>query len=424
MKFKFSFLVGLAAALIAGCAAYYSVFGLSQLFAGASMAVIIMASSLEFGKVVVVSLLQRNWSKISRGLKIYLSICVLILVSITSAGIYGFLSNAYQKTASKYEISEGQLSVLTNKKGIFEKSISDNQAIIKTKTSRLEQLSNLRTTQETRLDNATSNSNRSRARTDIDAASKEIQKLNVDIDATNAKNAILSDSVNFYSNKMIESKGSGNATSELGPLKYLAQLTGQPMDKVVNYFILLLIFVFDPLAVALVISTNKMIELEQKKKEDEKSGEFDEGKKNDEIPEEVIPEVIPELAAESEIEEIKSEVIPEVKEPIEVVPDEVKEPEEIIEEVTPIETIIETHEEESQVEEIPSIEEVSPDIEIPVFPVMPQTGTTRIQLTDIREVKERTNRGFSKDIPLPNNGIQRIDSSKPDSGSSFFKRRK
>ena len=72
MKIKFSLIVALSAALIAGCAAYYSVFGLSQLFAGASIAVIIMASSLEIAKVVSVSLLQRYWTKLSKTLKIYL----------------------------------------------------------------------------------------------------------------------------------------------------------------------------------------------------------------------------------------------------------------------------------------------------------------------------------------------------------------
>jgi len=262
MKFKFSFLIALSAALIAGCAAYYSVFGLSQLFAGASLAVIIMASSLELSKVVAVSFLHRYWNKISNGLKIYLSIGVFILICITSAGIYGFLSNAYQKTANKLEITEGQAGGLNNKKSLFEKTINDNNKIIGTKSSRVEQLTQLRTAQETRLDGATTNSARNKARSDINSANSEIQKLNGEIDVLNTKNSSLSDSVNFYSSKLIELKTNDNATSEIGPLKYLAQLTGQPMDKVVNWFILLLIFVFDPLAVALVIATNRVIEIE------------------------------------------------------------------------------------------------------------------------------------------------------------------
>jgi hypothetical protein len=265
MKIKFSFLVALAATLVAGCAAYYSVFGLSQLFAGAGTAVIIMASSLEFSKVVAVSFLHKYWNKISAGLKIYLTIGVVILICITSAGIYGFLSNAYQKTANKLELSEGQLSILTNKKDLFQKNIDDNQKIIDTKNKRLQQLSDLRSTQETRIDAATNNSAKNKLRGDITSANNEIQKLNGEIDALTNKNTPLLDSVNLYSTKSIESKTNNNAAGEIGPLKYLAQLTGNPIDEVVNWFILLLIFVFDPLAVCLVIATNKVLELEKKR---------------------------------------------------------------------------------------------------------------------------------------------------------------
>ena len=107
MKLKFSYIVLLLALIVSGCAAYFSVWGLSQLFAGASTAVIIMATALEIGKVVVTTALHRYWDKISGWLKFYLTISVGVLMIITSAGIYGFLSNAYQKTANKLEIQEG-----------------------------------------------------------------------------------------------------------------------------------------------------------------------------------------------------------------------------------------------------------------------------------------------------------------------------
>ena len=263
MKIKFSFFLALAAGLIACCAAYYSVFGLSQLFAGASTAVIIMASSLEFSKIVAVSFLHRYWKKISAALKIYLTLGVFVLICITSGGIYGFLSNAYQKTANRLEISEGQLSVLTSKKDLFQKNIDDNTTIINLKTTRVQQLTSLRTTQEIRLDAATNNSARSRARGDISSADNEIKKLSAEIDTLNSKNTVLLDSVNSYATKSIDSKSNNSVASEIGPLKYLSQLTGYPMDKVVNWFILLLIFVFDPLAVCLVVATNRVIELEK-----------------------------------------------------------------------------------------------------------------------------------------------------------------
>ena len=115
---------------VAGCAAYFSVWGLSQLFAGASTAVIIMASILEIGKIVTTTALHTYWSKLAKGLRLYLTISVGVLMLITSAGIYGFLSNAYQKTANKLEIHEGELGVLDAKKAVFEKSVADNQKII------------------------------------------------------------------------------------------------------------------------------------------------------------------------------------------------------------------------------------------------------------------------------------------------------
>ena len=123
MKMKFRHIMLIMALSVAGCAAYFSVWGLSQLFAGAGLAVIIMASVLEIAKLVVTTALHTYWNKLAKPLKIYLSISVVVLMLITSAGIYGFLSNAYQKTANKLEIHEGELSVLDGKKSIFQKNI-------------------------------------------------------------------------------------------------------------------------------------------------------------------------------------------------------------------------------------------------------------------------------------------------------------
>ena len=374
MKVKFSFLIALSATLVAGCAAYYSVFGLSQLFAGASLAAIIMASSLEFAKIVSVSFLQRNWSKISDSLKTYLVIGVFILVCITSAGIYGFLSNAYQKTAHKLELSESELTIINSKKGLFDKSIQDNQTIIKTKSTRLSQLSDLRTTQEARMDAAKTVSEKNRIRNDINIATKEIEKLNSEIDTLNVKNIVLGDSSNVYANKAIEAKAGNSVASEIGPLKYLAELTGQPMDNVVNWFILLLIFVFDPLAVALVIATNKMLQIEEDGDDDNKK---------------------------------RSPLL----EPIKILTDKDPEPE----------------------PEKNDVVENKPDPELEVIEEAPKTKkepiitTGKIELQDIKEIKESTNRGFSVDIPEPKeSAIKKIGTNKflkdDDRGKVFFKK--
>jgi hypothetical protein len=394
MKIKLSILVATAAAAVAGCAAYYSVFGLSQLFAGASTAVIVMASSLEFSKIVGVTFLHRYWSRTSKALRIYLTTGIVILVLVTSAGIYGFLSNAYQKTAYKFEASEGQINVLTGKKALFEKTVTDNQAIITTKTKRAESLGGLRTTQENRLDaNGTS---KGATRNDINTATKEIQKLNTDIDGLNTKNASLLDSANVYATKIIEAKGSSNANSEIGPLKYLAQLTGYPMDKVVNWFILLLIFVFDPLAVALVIATNRVLELEKEDKNNIKVID---------TPDMIIPE-------QEEIP-IRESFLDAVTQPED---EDIAQPED------------EYSSEESINELQTEINELQTEINEGVNEGVntPEPTHKGITLKDIKEIKEKTNRGFSMNIPEPSNSIQRIGSNKlirgDDDKKVYFKR--
>ena len=100
---NFSTLIGISALLVAGSAAFFSVFGLSRLFSGAFFSVIIMAGSLEFAKLVAASFLYRYWNDINRILKAYLMIGVGTLVLITSAGIFGYLSNAYQGATIGFE---------------------------------------------------------------------------------------------------------------------------------------------------------------------------------------------------------------------------------------------------------------------------------------------------------------------------------
>ena len=105
-------LIALSALAVSGSAAFYSVFGLSKLFAGASLQVIIMAGSLEFAKLVVASLLYQYWDTINKVLRAYLAIAVFILMVITSGGIYGFLSGAYQETATQSELLDKSLVIL------------------------------------------------------------------------------------------------------------------------------------------------------------------------------------------------------------------------------------------------------------------------------------------------------------------------
>ena len=118
-------LIAISALAVSGSAAFYSVFGLSKLFAGASLQVIIMAGSLEFAKLVVASLLYQYWDTINKILKGYLLIACFILMVITSGGIYGFLSGAYQETATKSELLDKSLAIVNQKQIRFEEQKTD-----------------------------------------------------------------------------------------------------------------------------------------------------------------------------------------------------------------------------------------------------------------------------------------------------------
>lgn len=357
MKLRFSYVMLLMALIVAGCAGYFSVLGLGQLFAGSSTMIIIMATILEVGKIVTTTALHKYWNDLAKTIRTYLSISVVILMLITSAGIYGFLSNAYQKTANKLEIQEIGTEVLNAKKMTFETNVLDNNKIKESKAKRIDQLNSLRLNQENRLDSAKTQKSKNLVRTDIQTATEEIQILTKDIDKINIENKILSDSISAYNVKMFEIKSNSSVANEVGPLKYISELTNTPMSKVVNCLILLLIFVFDPLAVALVISTNKIFELEKNR---------------------TLSPVTPTYPS---IEPIDNSVsVPYVHS-------------EVITKEQP-DTVITTTNTDGD----------------PLLLKAKQQPVKKIELNDIKEIKE--NRGFTVPIPKSNNTIQRIGSNK------------
>ena len=123
-KGMFPFLIAFSALSVSASAAFYSVSGLSKLFAGASLEVIIMAGSLEFAKLVTASLLYQYWDTINKTLRTYLSISTVILVLITSMGIYGFLSAAYQETYSKLASIENQKGFIQQKVDFYQNDVT------------------------------------------------------------------------------------------------------------------------------------------------------------------------------------------------------------------------------------------------------------------------------------------------------------
>src|SRR5580698_3420387 len=105
----FKYIVGGAALFIAGCSAYFSVSGLGLLFIGSATAVMVMAASLELGKLVAASFLYRYWRYLGVPLRFYLTLAVLLLIGITSLGNYGYLARAYEQTNSQIGLLEQQL---------------------------------------------------------------------------------------------------------------------------------------------------------------------------------------------------------------------------------------------------------------------------------------------------------------------------
>jgi hypothetical protein len=245
----FPFIIALSALSVSASAAFYSVSGLMKLFAGAAFAVGVMAASLEVSKLVIASLLYQYWDKLNRALKIYLIVAVSILILITSMGIYGFLSSAYQETANKDQITTQQITTLETKKKLYE-GTRDN--ILKEKQS----LSDLRGSLSKGSTTQYTDKNGNLVVRSNNASIKQLDKASQSDDKLSSKVDIVNDSIFSIENKILAIKTNSTTTSELGPLKYLSGLTGIGMDRIINYLLLVIIFVFDPLAIALVIAAN------------------------------------------------------------------------------------------------------------------------------------------------------------------------
>jgi len=229
----FKYYVGFSALLIAGSAAFFSVFGLSKLFAGATLSVIIMAGSLEFGKIIGASFLYRYWNKINNWLRIYMTVGVVTLVLITSAGIFGYLSNAYQGATVQFE---KQTTTLLYKEERLEQLEEDKKYL----KSELEQsLSSL-------PDNYITAKRKLREDYNPKVLSVNDAILNIKQEIGDLKVSLVETGV------------------DVGPAIYLARAFGTDIDTVVKFFIFILIFVFDPMAVSLVIAYNRVLEDELK----------------------------------------------------------------------------------------------------------------------------------------------------------------
>ncbi len=225
---NFTTLIGVSALLVAGSAAFFSVFGLSKLFSGAQISVIIMAGSLEFSKLVAASFLYQYWYSMSKILKTYLSIGVAILVIITSAGIFGYLSNAYQGATVNFE---KQSTALLYKEDRLEQLSEDKEFLKEELEAAVAELpENYRTAKRQLREEYQPKINQ--INTDMMTLKSEIGDLKVELVETGV---------------------------DVGPAIFLARAFETDVDTVVKFFIFILIFVFDPMALAMVLAWNTAV---------------------------------------------------------------------------------------------------------------------------------------------------------------------
>ena len=253
----FPFLIAFSALSVSASAAFYSISGLSKLFAGASLEVIIMASSLEFAKLVTASLLYQYWDTISKTLRTYLSIATVVLVLITSMGIYGFLSAAYQETYSKLSAVENQKGFIQQKIDFYQNDVTRYDTEIERISSNISTLSNAKASSiEVRDTTVSGGVRRTISTTELRMAQSRINIEEENRKSTQSKRIIASDSLQKFQLQVLELDNNTEVAGELGPLQYLSSLTGYSMDKIINVLLLIIIFVFDPLAISLVLAAN------------------------------------------------------------------------------------------------------------------------------------------------------------------------
>ena len=263
MKFR-TLLLGLSALFVAFNAAFFSVSGLSKLFAGASLSVIVMASSLELAKLITAGYLYNYWEKINKSFRLYLSGAVLILILITSLGIYGFLTSAFQDTFNQFSIKEKQLAFLQQKEKFWGDDVIRYDEELKRISNNISTLSNAKSQSIQVRDTSVVGG----VRTTISTSELRISQKRISVEEENrkgvqAKREVAADSLQTIQLKILDVESSEGVSSELGPLEYLSGLLDRPMDVIINWFILIIIFVFDPLAVALVIAFNNAIKVDR-----------------------------------------------------------------------------------------------------------------------------------------------------------------
>jgi hypothetical protein len=287
----FTLLLAFTALLVAGCAAYFSVLGIATLFSGHFWSVVIMAGSLEIGKIVGTSFLYRYWDKTAWFLRTYLLIAIFTLVCITSMGIFGYLSSGYQVNRGKTELIDSKVALVVQQKESIQNEIEQNN-------QRIQTLNDARRTQEQRLPSM-SRLAAAPVYQDMERAAEEIKGLTARNQELQSKVFEKDEEMAGFQNQMYE-------LHDIGTFKFVAEAFNVELDTVVKFFILVIVLVFDPLAVALILGYNIAVYGRIQRKE--KVQHIKEDLEDREL---LIDEPIPAKTKTTITEEITEEVIPE-----------------------------------------------------------------------------------------------------------------
>lgn len=263
---KLKTLLGVSALFVASCSAFFSVTGLGLLFYGATASVIVMASSLELAKLIVAAYLKQAWDELAGFLKFYLSLAVVILMVITSTGIYGYLADAFQQQSLQLDKVEREVSVLNNK-------IKINESEINRYEQKIGNLTSIRNSQENNLSSLIEKEKSTyRVYAMIRNADNEIAYSSRKIDSLNNANVLIYQQIDDVKNKNI------GLEKQVGGFRFVAEALNVDIKTAVKWFILLLVFVFDPLAIAMVLAyvryTKKQEPNEEPKPEKPESNVF------------------------------------------------------------------------------------------------------------------------------------------------------
>ena len=270
-KYFLPSVIALSALSVSVSAAFYSVTGLSKLFAGASTEVIIMAASLEASKLVLATLLHQYWDRLGKLLRAYLTSAVVVLIIITSMGIYGFLSAAYQETANKSTIVDTQIAFLEQKRDFYQEDVDRYDTELERISNNIATLSQAKSRDIQVRDTSSATGFRNTiSTTELRLAQQRIESEEENRRLVQADRSEAADSLQKYQVAILDANIGNDIAAELGPLKYLSGLTGISMDRIINILLLIIIFVFDPLAVSMVLAANYAFDIARNEGREEK----------------------------------------------------------------------------------------------------------------------------------------------------------